>query len=139
MQDKRGLMICRTCGKEREHWTFQCPNKYLSLNAEEAFLDLSPSTDGPAMPSTCSICLQATDRHRANVLRRKEYLMWRRAQAMSRGSGAEATRRNYDRKSIRVTNLPENTSDSDLYNLASPFGIIINVELTLDEQTGSQG
>lgn len=64
--------------------------------------------------------------------------MWRRAEAINRASGAEAMRRNDDKKSIRVTNLPEDTSQRDLYNLASLFGITINVELTLDEQIGSQ-
>lgn len=98
-------------GKGDEHSMLTCPFKNLRQQTA-TYVEMSPSARD--QPPVCLICMRAADRSADDMM----------------GFGV-------DDASIRVTNLSENTSEQDLYNLVSPFGIVIGHSLALDEKTES--
>jgi len=113
-------IVCRNCGKQGDHWTLKCPykdkipeltNQHRGTESEvsnqiagNTGKYIPPSMRGGARAST-----ESTDSGRSGKLGRDE----------------TAT--------IRVTNLSEDTKDSDLMELFRPFGPISRVYLAKDK------
>ncbi|KAJ8038429.1 Eukaryotic translation initiation factor 3 subunit G [Holothuria leucospilota] len=123
--------MCRVC--QGDHWTTKCPykdtlenlRKELSAQEQEGgtevankVLESSDQADGPKPASTGKYIPPAA---REGGKRRGE------AMSMRKDEGA----------TIRVTNLSEDTRESDLKDLFNPFGSIQRIFLAMDRVTNT--
>lgn len=118
---KMSIIICRNCG-ETGHWTLRCPNKK-RISASAGDLPPSSPTKGATTPSAAS---DAPKRESAYVIPSRR--------------GAEMEARDKERQerelgTIRVTNISQDTSEDDLYELFAPFGRVQRIYLAKDRQT----
>jgi len=108
--------VCRTCGKIGDHWTSKCP------------LKPADKTDAPA-----------EDQDAGKKAPGGKYVPpAQRAGAVS-SSGGEDLRggRRDEFYTVRVTNLSEDTKESDLQELFRPFGPISRVYLAKDKESNT--
>ncbi|KAK1320420.1 Polyadenylate-binding protein 2 [Acorus calamus] len=107
------LTMCRTCGKKGEHWTSRCPYRNLAIQSNNTTEMVAPAA--------------------ANT---NKYI----PPGITGGGGGEGARtgmRRWDSLyTVRVSNLSEDTQDSDLLDLFRPFGAIVDAHITLDRRTG---
>ncbi|XP_027358962.1 eukaryotic translation initiation factor 3 subunit G-like isoform X1 [Abrus precatorius] len=112
------LMVCRTCGKKGDHWTSRCPYKDLAPPSE-GFVDKPAASDVVAATTGSTKAAYVPPGMRAGAER----------------TGSDMRRRN-DENSVRVTNLSEDTRESDLLELFRPFGPVSRVYVAIDQKTG---
>jgi translation initiation factor 3 subunit G len=130
-QDPSSLgIVCRTCGKTGDHWTLKCPykDKFNSPN-------LQPALGGDVLPTS-------------NVDKDGKYIpVHLRGGGAGRGGPAVGGATDQDRRAgapgqrdetatIRVTNLSEDTKESDLSELFRKFGPISRIYLAKDKISG---
>eukprot|EP01108_Squamamoeba_japonica_P000448 TRINITY_DN1140_c0_g1_i1.p3 TRINITY_DN1140_c0_g1~~TRINITY_DN1140_c0_g1_i1.p3 ORF type:complete len:161 (+),score=54.09 TRINITY_DN1140_c0_g1_i1:550-1032(+) len=117
-------IVCRTCGQEGDHWTSKCPYKNrLDELPQEASVDVGPGSgdarsDGGARSGGGYV--PPALRHGGGGGDR----------------GGMGMRRD-DSNSIRVTNLSEDTKQSDVEDLFRPFGPTTRIFLAKDRRTGA--
>ncbi|XP_040575278.1 eukaryotic translation initiation factor 3 subunit G [Lepeophtheirus salmonis] len=128
----KGMIKCRIC--KEDHWTTNCPYKDTlgplreSLSAGKEDEDPEKSESPTPAPNAGS----SAPSSRAYVPPS------RREGARDRiiGDSMSDRRRNEDNAAIRVSNLSENTQESDVQELFKPFGAIARIFLAKDKQTG---
>eukprot|EP00252_Welwitschia_mirabilis_P002445 TRINITY_DN1239_c0_g1_i1.p1 TRINITY_DN1239_c0_g1~~TRINITY_DN1239_c0_g1_i1.p1 ORF type:complete len:303 (-),score=42.07 TRINITY_DN1239_c0_g1_i1:101-1009(-) len=120
------LMVCRICGKKGDHWTSKCPYKDLAPQGTES-IGLPTETVGNAAAPAAAPAASGKNTYVPPSLRGGPAAAER---------GAEGTRRRNDENSVRVTNLSEDTRESDLHELFKPFGNITRVYVAVDQRTG---
>jgi len=120
------MVSCRYC--KGDHWSKECPHKD-KLEALEEMKKKAPG-DAPAAPAAGAA---AADPARAG----KYIPPSQREGAAKRGVDVGGQRGQRDETAtIRVTNLSEDTQESDLQELFAPFGNISRIFLAKDKVTG---
>jgi len=130
VQDPSSLgIVCRTCGKTGDHWTLKCPykDKFTSPSGQ-------PVLGGEVLPTS-------------NVDKEGKYIPVHLRNPGGRGTpsvgatdqggrpgGAPGQRD--ETATIRVTNLSEDTKESDLSELFRKFGPISRIYLAKDKISG---
>jgi len=115
-------IVCRNCGKTGDHWTLKCP--YLTK-------DTAPGTlaGGAAKPAGDA---------REDGSRTGKYIppaLSGRGTSTDHSDMARNARRD-ETATIRVTNLSEDTKESDLSELFRTFGPISRIYLAKDRNSG---
>ncbi|XP_059150986.1 eukaryotic translation initiation factor 3 subunit G-like isoform X2 [Physella acuta] len=119
------IVSCRIC--KGDHWTTKCPYKDtlqpLQEKLEEGTKkpDIAPVSSSPAPKPTGGKYIPPTLREGANK---------------GRGESMATQRKGDESATIRVTNLSEDTRESDLQELFRPFGPISRIYLAKDKNTG---
>lgn len=117
-------IVCRNCGKTGDHWTLKCPYK-----DKIAAAGMPPNLDGSNM-------LPGDGKEGKYVI--PSMRPGARPQAPG-GNSDPSDRMNRQRDetaTIRVTNLSEDTKESDLSELFRAFGPISRIYLAKDKITG---
>ncbi|CAK9134826.1 unnamed protein product [Ilex paraguariensis] len=112
------LMVCRTCGKNGDHWTARCPYKDLGPQTE-SFIDKPPISETTMASGTT----------------KGAYVPPSMRAGAERPAGSDMRRRN-EENSVRVTNLSEDTREPDLLELFRTFGSVSRVYVAIDQKTG---
>ncbi|KAG8225322.1 hypothetical protein J437_LFUL001937 [Ladona fulva] len=116
----QGVVKCRYC--KGDHWTTKCPYK-------DTAAGMLPDDKGPG------ISLSSEDKSAKGTTATK-YI----APNLRDGAGGKRMdgggKRAEDACAIRVSNLSENTQESDLEELVKPFGQIAKMHLGKDRSTG---
>lgn len=117
---------CRYC--KGDHWTTKCPHKDLYIKLEEQQAKEAENT------KTTS---QSGDSSGANVSSTGKYIPpnLRPGAQSSQAPGKKYEPKSRDEYTIRVTNLPEEATDTDLSELFKPFGKVQRVFLARDRTT----
>jgi len=120
-------IICRNCGKAGDHWTLKCPYPKSST----PFTDDSAASRRPETTTSSS----------ADAPKGTYVIPSMRRGASSSGSappsgGEDPRSRRDESATIRVTNLSEDTKESDLSELFRTFGPISRIYLAKDKVTG---
>jgi len=111
-------IICRNCGKTGDHWTLKCPYK--------------DKLSAPGLQPTLENSIQVPTETKDG----KYIPPWARIGAKPTGSLESSDRRQRDETAtIRVTNLSEDTKESDLNELFRSFGPISRIYLAKDKST----
>lgn len=113
-------MLCRTCGKKGDHWTARCPYK-----------DLAP----PPANGTVDNPLAYETSANGGGSGKTAYVPPSKRGAGANRNGTDLKRRN-EENAIRVSNLSEDTLESDLRELVAPFGPVSRVHVGIDRKTG---
>eukprot|EP01113_Clastostelium_recurvatum_P014748 TRINITY_DN1805_c0_g1_i2.p1 TRINITY_DN1805_c0_g1~~TRINITY_DN1805_c0_g1_i2.p1 ORF type:complete len:271 (-),score=63.35 TRINITY_DN1805_c0_g1_i2:47-859(-) len=103
---------CRICGKAGEHWTSKCPYR------TESSGDVPPDEDAPA----------------AEAGGPGKYVPPSRRAGAKPGEGPMGMGSRDEPCTVRVTNLSEDTKESDLQELFRPFGPVSRVYLAKDRE-----
>uniref|UniRef100_A0A8C3GBB5 Eukaryotic translation initiation factor 3 subunit G n=1 Tax=Cyclopterus lumpus TaxID=8103 RepID=A0A8C3GBB5_CYCLU len=124
------IVSCRIC--KGDHWTTRCPYKdTLGPMQKELAEQLGLSTgdkDKPAAePEPAQPAQSKTGKYVPPSLRDG---------STRRGESMQPNRRADDNATIRVTNLSEDTRETDLQELFRPFGSISRIYLAKDKNTG---
>jgi len=119
-------IVCRNCGKTGDHWTLKCP--YFKGGAAGA---------GPADDSTKKRGDAAMDQSGDP----NKYVIPRNRggpapSGAAGGTGGSEMGKRDEAATIRVTNLSEDTKESDLSELFRSFGPISRIYLAKDKNTG---
>lgn len=124
------LVSCRIC--KGEHWTTKCPYKDTLGPLQEKLQDDKPAdgaTDGAgaATPATAAGKGAAPG---------GKYVPPSLRDGANKGRGETMQSKRDESATIRVTNLSEDTRESDLQELFRPFGPIQRIYLAKDKNTG---
>lgn len=123
------IVSCRIC--KGDHWTTRCPYKdTLGPMQKELAEQLGLSTgekEKTAEPEPAAAPQSKTGKYVPPSLRDG---------ATRRGESMQPNRRADDNATIRVTNLSEDTRETDLQELFRPFGAISRIYLAKDKNTG---
>jgi len=120
-------IVCRHCGKTGDHWTLKCPYFKQGLKPNPSEKEMSGRDLESALSSTGSgPGKYVPPSMRSGAGRGAGSIMDERA---GRGARDEAA-------TIRVTNLSEDTKESDLSDLFRPYGPISRIYLAKDKITG---
>nr|CAD7265499.1 unnamed protein product [Timema shepardi] len=119
---EKGVVKCRKCNGD--HWTTKCPYKDTELPGGKVPADSDkkqggPAADDKAKPAAGSKYVPPSMRDGGN----------------KRGESLSNPRRD-DATAIRVSNLSESTTETDLEDLVKPFGPIQKLYLAKDKATG---
>ncbi|EUB55219.1 Eukaryotic translation initiation factor 3 subunit G-B [Echinococcus granulosus] len=122
-------VTCRTC--KGAHFSLQCPFRS-EMEALRSFMD---STNAGGIDSqTADPMTKAAVQEIAPELNTGRYIPPTLRAAAAAANGVPERRR-MEGFSIRVTNLPENTSESDLREIFSRFGDVIRIFPAKDRKT----
>lgn len=126
LKKKDKMVVCRIC--KGDHWTLKCPYKDTlgalsdALPTTEAEPEAKPETK-PASSEKSNVYIPPSLRGGGDPTKRRV---------------SEApSRRSNDDNTIRVTNLSEDTRETDLQELFRRFGSITRVFLVKDKNTGA--
>ncbi|XP_056425111.1 eukaryotic translation initiation factor 3 subunit G [Hyla sarda] len=126
------IVSCRIC--KGDHWTTRCPYKdTLGPMQKELAEQLGLSTadkekvPGAGEPEPAQAPVSKTGKYVPPSLRDG---------GSRRGESMQPNRRADDNATIRVTNLSEDTRETDLQELFRPFGSISRIYLAKDKTTG---
>ncbi|KAM6233263.1 LOW QUALITY PROTEIN: eukaryotic translation initiation factor 3 subunit G [Porphyrio hochstetteri] len=124
------IVSCRIC--KGDHWTTRCPLQgHLGPMQKELAEQLGLSTGEkeklPGSPEPVQAQQSKTGKYVPPSLRDG---------ASRRGESMQPNRRADDNATIRVTNLSEDTRETDLQELFRPFGSISRIYLAKDKTTG---
>jgi len=120
------MVRCRMC--KEDHWTTHCPYKDTLRPLQES---LKGDEKSPATPVGGS----TPDKKADTTVGGKYVPPSLRDGGNRRGESMQPTRRD-ETATIRVTNLSEDTRESDLQDLFRPFGSIARIYLAKDKITG---
>uniref|UniRef100_UPI00398F131E eukaryotic translation initiation factor 3 subunit G isoform X2 n=1 Tax=Pristiophorus japonicus TaxID=55135 RepID=UPI00398F131E len=123
------IVSCRIC--KGDHWTTRCPYKdtlgpMQKELAEQLGLTTAEKEKG-SDPEPVQAAQSKTGKYVPPSLRDG---------ANRRGESMQTNRRADDNATIRVTNLSEDTRETDLQELFRPFGSISRIYLAKDKNTG---
>uniref|UniRef100_A0A674GYW0 Eukaryotic translation initiation factor 3 subunit G n=1 Tax=Taeniopygia guttata TaxID=59729 RepID=A0A674GYW0_TAEGU len=124
------IVSCRIC--KGDHWTTRCPYKdtlgpMQKELAEQLGLSTGEKEKLPGEPEPVAAQVSKTGKYVPPSLRDG---------ASRRGESMQPNRRADDNATIRVTNLSEDTRETDLQELFRPFGSISRIYLAKDKTTG---
>ncbi|ETE64811.1 Eukaryotic translation initiation factor 3 subunit G [Ophiophagus hannah] len=124
------IVSCRIC--KGDHWTTRCPYKdtlgpMQKELAEQLGLSTGEKEKLPGEPEPAQAQQNKTGKYVPPSLRDG---------ASRRGESMQPNRRADDNATIRVTNLSEDTRETDLQELFRPFGSISRIYLAKDKTTG---
>ncbi|KAK4805944.1 hypothetical protein QYF61_021508 [Mycteria americana] len=124
------IVSCRIC--KGDHWTTRCPYKdtlgpMQKELAEQLGLSTGEKEKLPGEPEPVQAQQSKTGKYVPPSLRDG---------ASRRGESMQPNRRADDNATIRVTNLSEDTRETDLQELFRPFGSISRIYLAKDKTTG---
>ncbi|KAH0628776.1 hypothetical protein JD844_010293 [Phrynosoma platyrhinos] len=124
------IVSCRIC--KGDHWTTRCPYKdtlgpMQKELAEQLGLSTGEKEKLPGEPEPVQAQQNKTGKYVPPSLRDG---------ASRRGESMQPNRRADDNATIRVTNLSEDTRETDLQELFRPFGSISRIYLAKDKTTG---
>ncbi|KYO47916.1 eukaryotic translation initiation factor 3 subunit G [Alligator mississippiensis] len=124
------IVSCRIC--KGDHWTTRCPYKdtlgpMQKELAEQLGLSTGEKEKLPGEPEPVQAAQSKTGKYVPPSLRDG---------ACRRGESMQPNRRADDNATIRVTNLSEDTRETDLQELFRPFGSISRIYLAKDKATG---
>ncbi|CAG5118949.1 unnamed protein product [Candidula unifasciata] len=120
------IVQCRIC--KGDHWTTKCPYKDTLQPLQEKLEEGAKKTEAPPASSTASPAPKAAG---------GKYIPPTLREGGNKGRGESmATQRKDEAATIRVTNLSEDTRESDLQELFRPFGPISRIYLAKDKNTG---
>ncbi|CAD5115985.1 DgyrCDS4916 [Dimorphilus gyrociliatus] len=122
LKDKQKMVSCRIC--KGDHWTTKCPYKD-SIAAPS--MDGAPEGTAPAI---------GDDKAKQAGPPGKYVAPGRRGGVDSKTTVGERMGGRDESATIRVTNLSEDTTESDLQELFRPFGHIHRIFLAKDKVTG---
>jgi len=122
-QSTQKIVQCRHC--KGDHWTTKCPYKD-QLEVIQSTVNESKLSTGAGAGAVEQPAASKTGKYIAPGLR--EGAANRRGETMPRSQRDESA-------TIRVTNLSEDTRESDLQELFRPFGPISRIFLAKDKQT----
>ncbi|MBN3291355.1 EIF3G factor, partial [Polypterus senegalus] len=127
--NRQKIVSCRIC--KGDHWTTRCPYKdTLGPMQKELAEQLGLSTgekEKTSEPEPAQPAQSKTGKYVPPSLRDG---------ATRRGESMQPNRRADDNATIRVTNLSEDTRETDLQELFRPFGSISRIYLAKDKNTG---
>eukprot|EP01112_Ceratiomyxa_fruticulosa_P008085 TRINITY_DN2097_c0_g1_i2.p1 TRINITY_DN2097_c0_g1~~TRINITY_DN2097_c0_g1_i2.p1 ORF type:complete len:284 (+),score=59.91 TRINITY_DN2097_c0_g1_i2:99-950(+) len=109
---------CRICGKSGDHWTSRCPFK-------NSMPEPGASKSAPTAEETIIAAEGGTAKYVPPRLRGK---------TSGPGDSPSSDRRD-EETTVRVTNLSEDTKESDLQELFRPFGPVSRIYLAKDKQS----
>lgn len=124
------IVSCRIC--KGDHWTTRCPYKdtlgpMQKELAEQLGLSTGEKEKLPGELEPMQAAQSKTGKYVPPSLRDG---------ASRRGESMQPNRRSDDNATIRVTNLSEDTRETDLQELFRPFGSISRIYLAKDKTTG---
>uniref|UniRef100_A0AAQ5WWW5 Eukaryotic translation initiation factor 3 subunit G n=1 Tax=Amphiprion ocellaris TaxID=80972 RepID=A0AAQ5WWW5_AMPOC len=124
------IVSCRIC--KGDHWTTRCPYKdtlgpMQKELAEQLGLSTGDKEKPAAEPEPAQPAQSKTGKYVPPSLRDG---------GTRRGESMQPNRRADDNATIRVTNLSEDTRETDLQELFRPFGSISRIYLAKDKNTG---
>uniref|UniRef100_A0A668U7Q5 Eukaryotic translation initiation factor 3 subunit G n=1 Tax=Oreochromis aureus TaxID=47969 RepID=A0A668U7Q5_OREAU len=124
------IVSCRIC--KGDHWTTRCPYKdtlgpMQKELAEQLGLSTGDKEKAAAEPEPAQPAQSKTGKYVPPSLRDG---------GTRRGESMQPNRRADDNATIRVTNLSEDTRETDLQELFRPFGSISRIYLAKDKNTG---
>jgi len=128
LKSAQNTHTCRYC-KSPDHWSTQCPYKEM-IEEHQRGLGVDVDNDTMAGGTLDARSKQADDKMKAGT-----YVppSMRSGAAANRGGATMMDRR--DDFTVRVTNLPEDTTDQDLKDLFSMTGKVLRIYLAKDKQT----
>ncbi|XP_072176672.1 eukaryotic translation initiation factor 3 subunit G-like isoform X1 [Diadema setosum] len=134
MKMKR-IMVCRVC--KGDHWTTKCPYKDSLEPLQRELLQSQGETT--TTPDTAAAAAGAKpDAAKPGVTASVgKYIPPAARDGAKRKGETMHSRRQDEAATIRVTNLSEDTRDSDLEDLFRPFGAIQRIYLAQDKVTGN--
>ncbi|GJN33643.1 hypothetical protein PR202_gb22264 [Eleusine coracana subsp. coracana] len=103
------MVACKICSTTGDHWTSECPILALQFKASARGRGIKGLYPPP-------VIREATNKNEDDVKR----IM-------------------YDDRTVRVTNLPENTTEDGLTKLFAEFGYVTNVYIPVDGKTSGRG
>ncbi|XP_046360921.1 eukaryotic translation initiation factor 3 subunit G-like [Haliotis rufescens] len=126
------IVQCRIC--KGDHWTTRCPYKdTLAPLQEKLAEDGKPPGDAAAGANPAAAAAGPS----AIAKTAGKYVPPSLREGASKGRGESmSTQRKDEAATIRVTNLSEDTRESDLQELFRPFGPISRIYLAKDKNTG---
>ncbi|XP_041097964.1 eukaryotic translation initiation factor 3 subunit G [Polyodon spathula] len=123
------IVSCRIC--KGDHWTTRCPYKDTLGPMQKELAEQLGLTTGDkektSEPEPAQPAQSKTGKYVPPSLRDG---------ATRRGESMQPNRRADDNATIRVTNLSEDTRETDLQELFRPFGSISRIYLAKDKNTG---
>ncbi|XP_078496038.1 eukaryotic translation initiation factor 3 subunit G [Lissotriton helveticus] len=127
------IVSCRIC--KGDHWTTRCPYKDTLGPMQKELADQLGLTTGDKdkVPGGEPDAAQAA---KSSSTTGKYVPPSLRDGATRRGESMQPNRRADDNATIRVTNLSEDTRETDLQELFRPFGSISRIYLAKDKTTG---
>lgn len=117
-------IVCRTCGKEGDHWTSKCPFKNRLQDLPEA---------PPQGPDSAGDSLRG--RSAGGYVPPALRAGGSRVGDSDRGGGGGGERSYNDENTVRVSNLSENTTQADVEDMFRPFGHTTRIFLARDKRT----
>lgn len=121
MGDK-GVVKCRNCNGD--HWTSKCPYKDTVLAGGKVPDDKKPLINPAVAGAMAEVKVQGSKYVPPSM----------REGGNKRGDPMQMQRRD-DTTAIRISNLPQSTTDADLDELVKPFGTVIKQYLAKEKQT----
>ncbi|PVD22542.1 hypothetical protein C0Q70_18358 [Pomacea canaliculata] len=119
------IVQCRIC--KGDHWTTKCPYKDTLAPLQEKLIEDQRKPEPPSTGAAAAASKTAGGKYVPPSLR--DGGSKRQGESMS-------TQRKDEAATIRVTNLSEDTRESDLQELFRPFGPISRIYLAKDKVTG---
>lgn len=124
------LVSCRIC--KGDHWTTKCPYKDTLAPLQETLEgDKKKIEENPGVPAAAA-ATQPVPSAKAGG----KYVPPSMRDGASKGRGETMKSGRDESATIRVTNLSEDTRESDLQELFRPFGPIQRIYLAKDKNTG---
>jgi len=121
-------IVCRNCGKTGDHWTLKCPYK------DKLIPGFTPTTGAADFDRNRDAAAAAAGLGDGKYI--PPYLRSRTTGPTSGDMDAGRSRTRDESATIRVTNLSEDTKESDLSELFRTFGPISRIYLAKDKNTG---
>ncbi|XP_060606597.1 eukaryotic translation initiation factor 3 subunit G-like [Ruditapes philippinarum] len=122
------LVSCRIC--KGDHWTTKCPYKDTLAPLQETLEGDKKKPEEPGAP------VQAPSTPAATKQTGSKYVPPSMRDGANKGRGETMKSSRDESATIRVTNLSEDTRESDLQELFRPFGPIQRIYLAKDKNTG---
>ncbi|TPX32344.1 hypothetical protein SmJEL517_g04549 [Synchytrium microbalum] len=119
-------ILCRIC--KGDHFTSKCPFK----DSEGVFQDMENKESNDTMPNTPTTPAGGAD----DGMKSGKYVPPSMRAGASRGGESMNSRNRDDASTIRITNLSEDATESDVKDLVSRFGGTSRVYVARDQRTG---
>ena len=133
--DKRGVVKCRNCGGD--HWTTTCTYPPIDKSAnEKKVTSASELSSGSGDMSKGAIANGNAAAAAAATSNKYVPPSLRDSSGNRRADSSTLLPKRDDTTAIRISNLSESTTESDLEELVRPFGEIFKIFLAKDRNTG---
>jgi len=123
----KGQVKCRLC--KEDHWTTMCPYKDQLDPLRSSLMGEEKEEDGGGADA-------GANKGMGGGVAAGKYVPPSMREGANRRGDAMSSRNRGDEPTVRVTNLSENTRETDLQNLFQQFGEIARIYLAKDKNTG---